>query len=514
MPLIKRKIIERNIIANFVGRGWTALMALLFIPIYIKFLGMEAFGLVGFFVTLQTLFLVLVTGLSTTVTRELARLSTQPGTDQKKRDLVRTLEVVYWALAIAMAFIVISLSPIISNDWIMTQHLPVSSVQQAVMMMGLVIAFDLPLSLYYGGLIGLQKQVLYNGVDVVSATFRGIGAVAVLWIVSPTVQAFFEWQIVISIAQTFLAALVLWRNLPLTGSPARPQKSYFNEIWRFTAGVTGISILGGVVLQMDKVILSKMLALESFGFYVLASGVASVVLLAATPFFTAIFPRLSQLVVDDDKTGLKNLYHDSCQSVSVIILPMAVIIALFAPEILQMWTGNPVIASETHVIASVLVVGAALNALMYMPYALQLANDWTKLALYQNLVSIIVLVPGIILLTQRYGGVGAAMVLVLLYSGYVFITVQLMHRRLLRGEQRQWYLVDVGLPFIGAFSIPCLGRLWFPQYTSNLIVLADLFIISLMTFAITALMTPHPRSWIIHNFKSLKRAFIDNLRAD
>ena len=169
MPLITRKIIERNIIANFVGRGWTALMGSLFIPIYIKFLGMEAFGLVGLFVTLQTLFLVLVTGLSTTVTRELARLSTQPGTDQKKRDLVRTLEVVYWALAIAIAFIVISLSPIISNDWIMTQHLPVSSVQQAVMMMGLVIAFDLPLSLYYGGLIGLQKQVLYNGVDVVSA---------------------------------------------------------------------------------------------------------------------------------------------------------------------------------------------------------------------------------------------------------------------------------------------------------------------------------------------------------
>ncbi len=513
MPLIKRKVIERNIIANFVGRGWTALMALLFIPIYIKFLGMEAFGLVGFFVTLQTLFLVLVTGLSTTVTRELARLSTQPKTDQKKRDLVRTLEVVYWALAIALTVIVISLSPIISNDWIITQHLPANSVQQAVMMMGLVIAFDLPLSLYYGGLIGLQKQVLYNGVDVVSATIRGIGAVAILWLVSPTIQAFFGWQIVISIAQTFLAALVLWRNLPLTGSPARPQKSYFNDVWRFTAGVTGISILGGVLMQTDKVILSKMLALESFGYYVLASGAASVVSLAVTPFFTAIFPRLSQLVADDDKIGLRNLYHDSCQSVSVIILPMAIIIALFAPEILQMWTGNPSIVSETHVIASGLVVGAAFNALTYMPYALQLANDWTKLALSQNLVSIIVLVPSIILLTQRYGGVGAAVVLVLLYSGYFFITVQLMHRRLLRGEQRQWYLIDVGLPFIGAFSIPCLGRLWFPQYASNLIVFADLFIIWFMTYAITALMTPHPRSWIIHNFKSLKRAFIDNLQA-
>jgi len=489
-------------------------MALLFFPIYIKFLGIEAFGLVGFFMTLQTLFLVLVTGLSITVNRELARLSTQPGTDQKKRDLVRTLEVVYWALAGATACIVIFLSPIISNNWIMTQHLPASSVQQAVMMMGFVIAFDLPLSLYYGGLIGLQKQVLYNGVDVVSATFRGIGAVVILWIVSPTVQAFFEWQIVISIAQTFLAALVLWRNLPRTGSPARLQNSYFNEIWRFTAGVTGISIMGGVLMQMDKVILSKMLTLEPFGYYILASGFASVVLLAVTPFFTAIFPRLSQLVIEDDKTGLKNLYHKSCQFVSVIILPTAVISALFAPEILQMWTGNHLITSETHLIASVLVVGAALNALMNMPFALQLANGWTKLAFYQNLVSIMIFIPGVILLTERYGGVGAAIMLALLYMGYVSIIVQLMHRRLLRGEQRQWYLVDVGLPFIGAFTIPCLGRLWFPQYTSTLIVLTDLFIISFMTVAITTLMTPHPRSWVIHNLKSLKRVFIDKSRAD
>jgi len=514
VSLIKRNIIERDIIANFIGRGWTALMTLLFIPIYIKFLGIEAFGLIGFFVTLQTLFLVLVTGLSISVNRELARLSTQPGTDQKKRDLVRTLEAVYWVLAGAIACIVIFLSPIISNNWIMTQHLPAASVQQAVMMMGVVIAFDLPLSLYYGGLIGLQKQVLYNGVDVVSATFRGIGAVVILWIVLPTVQAFFAWQIIISIAQTFLAALILWRNLPRTGSPPRLQNSYFNEIWLFTVGVTGISILGGVVMQMDKVILSKMLTLELFGYYILASGIASVVLLAVTPFFTAIFPRLSQLVMEGDKTGLKNLYHESCQSVSVIILPLAVIIALFAPEILQMWTGNPLIASETHLIASVLVVGAALNALTNMPYALQLANGWTKLAFYQNLASVIILVPGIILLTERYGMVGAAIIWVLLNSGYFFITVQLMHRRLLRGEQRKWYLVDVGLPFIGASIIPCLGRLWFPQYASNLIVLTDLFIILFMTFAITALITPYPRSRVIHNFKSLKRAFVDNSRAD
>jgi hypothetical protein len=159
-------------------------------PYLYQIVGIEAFGLTGFFCYFAHFVFSLGNGLSMTVNRELARLSTQPGTNQKKRDLVRTLEVAYWALVGAMACIVISLSPIISDNWIMTQHLPASSVQQAVIMMGVAIAFDLPLSLYQGGLIGLKKQVLYNGVDVVSTTFRGIGAVVILWIVSPTVQAF------------------------------------------------------------------------------------------------------------------------------------------------------------------------------------------------------------------------------------------------------------------------------------------------------------------------------------
>ncbi|MDE2060547.1 MAG: hypothetical protein KGL31_00010 [candidate division NC10 bacterium] len=46
-------MVKRNIIANTLGRGWSMLMGLVFVPLYIKFLGMEAYGLIGFFATLQ-----------------------------------------------------------------------------------------------------------------------------------------------------------------------------------------------------------------------------------------------------------------------------------------------------------------------------------------------------------------------------------------------------------------------------------------------------------------------------
>ena len=61
--------VKRNLVANFIGRGWYALMSLAFVPVYIKYMGIEAYGLVGVFATLQALFSLLDFGLSTTMFR-------------------------------------------------------------------------------------------------------------------------------------------------------------------------------------------------------------------------------------------------------------------------------------------------------------------------------------------------------------------------------------------------------------------------------------------------------------
>ena len=46
-------MLKRNLIANYLGQGWTALMGLAFIPLYINYLGIEAYGLIGLFAVLQ-----------------------------------------------------------------------------------------------------------------------------------------------------------------------------------------------------------------------------------------------------------------------------------------------------------------------------------------------------------------------------------------------------------------------------------------------------------------------------
>ena len=156
-----KSTLKKNVLANFGGKAWSGLIQLIFVPFYIKFLGMEAYGLIGFFIMLQGLLSLLDLGLSTTLNRELASRSVG-GNAKETRDLVRTLEWIYWPIAIVIAVGIISVAPWIARCWVNVKGLPVQSVQNAIVLMGLVTAAQWPYSLYSGGLMGLQKQVLLN----------------------------------------------------------------------------------------------------------------------------------------------------------------------------------------------------------------------------------------------------------------------------------------------------------------------------------------------------------------
>ena len=92
--------VRRNIIANFAGKGWIGIFNLAFIPIYVKLMGVEVYGLIGIFMSLSAVLALLDMGLSATMSRELSKLSVVEGSAQESRNLVRTFEVIYWGIGI------------------------------------------------------------------------------------------------------------------------------------------------------------------------------------------------------------------------------------------------------------------------------------------------------------------------------------------------------------------------------------------------------------------------------
>jgi len=449
--------LKKNVVANFGGSAWLALMGLAFVPFYIKLMGVESYGIVGVFTSLVGMLAVLDLGLSQAMTREMALLSVDKKNANRIADTARTLEIIYWCIALCVMVVIVLLSNFIAYRWLKPDQLSRESLLHALWIMALVIGLRWPVAIYNGGLNGLQRQVLVNALLIVFATLQGAGALAVLWFIEPTIHAFFLWQALIALLQVAALRIALWRSLP-TDTRGSFSKEVLRDIWRFAAGMSGISLTAVILTQLDKVLLSKMLPLTEFGYYVFAATVAAALHRIIAPIFTAYYPRLTELVSNNDQPGLAKTYHQACQLMAIAILPATLIVAFFSTEILELWTNNPDIVANCSLLVSLLIIGNALNGFMNMPYALQLAYGWTKLALYINVVAMIVLVPAIYFAASYWGPVGAAGTWIVLNTGYILIGIQLMHRRLLPDEKWRWYLSDVVMPIIVASLIIWIGK--------------------------------------------------------
>jgi O-antigen/teichoic acid export membrane protein len=236
-----------------------------------------------------------------------------------------------------------------------------------------------------------------------------------------------------------------------------------------------------------------MLTLEMFGYYTLAFTVSRVIFSFQVPICSAVFPRLCQFISLPDHTELIAFYHKACQFLSVIVLPAAIVLSLFSSEIMLLWTGKNLIASNTQYLISILVIGNMFNILMNLPTGLTYAIGWTTLSVYTNIIAIIVLVPMMLILIKYYGAIGAAVSWLTLNIGYILIVIHIIHARLLKGEQWRWYFRDVGIPLLAALAIALLWRMFVPNNMSRIFMLFYLLVVSMTTLISSAIMTPYTR---------------------
>jgi O-antigen/teichoic acid export membrane protein len=486
--------LKLDLAANFVGVGWYALLQLVCIPLYLKFLGIEAYGLIGFYLMLQASLQVLDFGLSPTMNREMARYSVRPEKAAEARDLVRTLETCYWLIGIAIGALILAASPVIAKHWIRAGSVSIREVQRAVMLMGALAVFQWPVSFYQGGLLGLRRQVLSNAVNVFFSTLANGGAVLVLWRISPTIQAFFVWLIAVNATKAVVLVICLWKSLPPATRPPAFDLKRVRSIRRFAVGMSGITLCALILTQSDKIVVSRLLDLKTFGYYSIAGMFGTGLSLIVNSVFNTIFPRFSALATVNENE-LKHAYHRYTQLMAVLILPLAVLFALSSSDILRLWTRNAEVARHAGPIAALLVMGSALNGLMNLPYALQLAYGWTSIALRIALFLTVISIPAIWFMTRSYGGVGAASVWLGLNGVYMLIGIPLTHRRLLKGEAWRW-LCEIGSPLVPILLVVVIGRQFVGASTAAPAAFCVLLTILCCATGAAALVSPSIRLWL------------------
>lgn len=495
--------VRRNIIANFIARLWGFISTYLFIPLYLKFLGIEAFGLVGFFSALMGVMVLADMGFSATLNRELARLSVRKDSILEMKNLVRTYELIYFWISAILLLIVWVLAPVISEYWLNSNSLQLTEITIAIRLMAVAIAFQLPSGLYFGGLMGLQLQIQANSIQTAWSVFRGGGTVLFLWLFSQTIFAFALWQVISNIIYCFFVRYKLWKALSYESSDIKPKfmRKILLETKDYTLGMATIAILSTILTQTDKIIVSKILSLEMLGYYSIATALASLPLMIGTPVAVAIFPQFTGFFEKGDRVGLVKLYHKACKITSIVIIPASLTLAFFSKDFILAWTSSDTAAKEAGLVTSLLLIGQVLQALTLVPFNYALSHGSTKLIVKVQIYSIILITPLLFFLLKNFGLLGGGISWLLMNFFSFPLYMYFFHRQFLPGEFKTWILLDIGKPLLIAFSIIIICYWLFPVPSSAFIIFGMIAIIWVVSTMATVLSFAEFRNFIINFFR-------------
>lgn len=437
--------LKRNILASYASQIYVTIIGIIMVPMYIKYMGAEAYGLVGFFAMLQAWFNLLDMGLTPTMARETARFRGGATDALSYRRLVRALEGVFLIVALVGGIAMFFASGYIANDWLHASQLPISEVQTAVQLMAASIALRWMCGLYRGAISGSERLVWLGGFNSLIATARFIGVLLVLKFIGTTPTIFFIYQFCVAVLELVGLLFHAYRLLPVVPSGERLPWSWapLKPVLKFSLTIAFTSSVWVLVTQTDKLILSKILPLAEYGYFTLAVLVASGVMVISGPVSAAILPRMAKLEAEGDHDSLIRIYRQSTQLVAVIAAAASVTAAFFAEPLVWAWTGNKIFAHQAAPILMLYAIGNGILAVTAFPYYMQYAKGDLRLHLIGNALFVVLQIPTTIWAASRYGGVGAGYIWLGVNIIYFAAWVPLVHSRFVPGLNKLWFVEDV-----------------------------------------------------------------------
>jgi O-antigen/teichoic acid export membrane protein len=405
-------VLRNNIVANYLGTAWISLFSLLLIPFYLKLLGPEAYGLVGFFLAFRASLAILDFGLSGYSTREVARRSSMKERVRFLGSYIRTIELVYWTIGLLLTLTLVLVAFLFPGAWLKFNLLSLKDVQISQIIFALTLGVSWPVSYYRGILRGLERQVEYNYVAVIASTFRGISTALALLFISPTVVTFFSVQMVSSILETLLMRNIVWRSIhKMKTYEVYYEKFKLKELiiaWREIVGISVISILGICITQADKLIISRQLPLEQLGYYTIAVTLAVSTSRLVDSIIVAIFPKFAASHIKKEHNVMMKIHEMSSEFVVLIYLPVFVCSMFFSEQLLFMWTDSDLAAIKTGEVLAILIAAQLFTKLSNISLNFQFAAGKIKLLIWVNILTFIIYLPILLILVESFGTKGAA----------------------------------------------------------------------------------------------------------
>jgi O-antigen/teichoic acid export membrane protein len=397
----------KNILYNLFGQGALLCLSLFSVRYIFRQLGQDVLGIIFFTGMVNTLLsTVSQMGITATIVREVAA---HYNTDRQYiKELVQTASLFFWVAYILLSLSIFFLSPLIVEKWINLDSLDNSSAIFMLRILGIASIIALPKSLYVSLFRGIQRMEFNNGIEVITTGIQHLGVI-ILLILHKSLYAVVYWY-----AACFLLriSIYIYFSVKYFGIELLIPVFNLNALKRnlfFTSRMLASTVLSITYMQIDKIIISKLLPISSLGYYSMMYNSVFKARMFPGAVAQAAYPNFSSLYHDnngDDKLGMQ--YRILQDLLCYGMVPVcALIIFSFLPVfsyILSKEIGEMLMFPMT-----ILCIGIFMQTAGIIPHYMTLGMGRPEIPMNINFYVLIFNVPITFILIYKYGLLGASL---------------------------------------------------------------------------------------------------------
>lgn len=362
---IEGALLAHNTGLNILGQSLPLLVGLVAVPIIIRGLGTDRFGLLALCWVVLGYFGMFDLGLGRATTKSVAELLGR-GEIRQLPSLIGTCLLCHAVIGLLGGLILAGLAPLLAKRVLRIPSALIPEARIALWILAAAVPVVVLSAALRGALEAGQRFDLVNWIK----TPANILVFLIPALSVPFGLGFRGIVLLIAMARGAAALLFLvycYKAFPILKGGLCLDKRLIRSLLSFGGWVTVSNIVGPMVTYLDRFLVGSMLSLTAVAYYTAPYELVARIWILPWGLVSTLFPAFSVLSANGAHAELERIYSRSVKVLLLVVGPILLMIMLLAATILRVWLGNDFAMNSTAVLR-ILALGVFVVSMANVPF--------------------------------------------------------------------------------------------------------------------------------------------------
>jgi O-antigen/teichoic acid export membrane protein len=360
-------VLARNALLNLLGFTLPLIVAVFSVPLVIRGLGTERFGILALVWAVTAYSSVFDLGFGRATTKFVADAIEQSD-EHRVGTIVSTSILVQASLGVLSGVLLVAASPFLSERLLKVPPYLIATTRLSFC----IAAVSVPTLLISGSLRGvLEAAQRFDLVNVIRAPLNAanfllpLAGVRLGWDLPEILASMVTFAGLAMVAQYLMCkhlfpSLRFSRRFPL---------AELRRLARFGGWVSVSSVASPLLVYLDRFMIGSLRSVAAVAFYAAPYEIVTRLWIVPTSLVTTLFPAFSALQSRSEFGVFTTLVARSVKYLLLVLGPLVIVLMVFGRDILRLWLGDD-FSTQSTLALQVLALGVLLNSLAQVPYSL------------------------------------------------------------------------------------------------------------------------------------------------